>query len=126
MKTFIAIYLFIHGFAHLVGFIVPWKITQIEEMPYKTTLLNGSFDLGDIGIRIVGIFWLLIALSFFVSSYLIITQNPIGFIFTIFIILISIIFCIFGWPDSKIGVLANFFILLVIFILQWLDWIILD
>jgi hypothetical protein len=126
MKIFLTIYLFIHGFAHLVGFVVPWKIAQLEEIPYKTTLLNGNFDLGDFGIRVIGILWLLIALSFFVSSYLIITQNPIWFIFTIVLILVSIIFCILGWPDSKIGIFANFFILLVIFILQWLDWIILD
>jgi len=126
MKIFIIIYIIIHGFAHLVGFVVPWKIAQLEDMPYKTTLLKGSINVGDTGIRIVGVFWLIIALAFFLSAYLIITQNPLWFNFLIVITLVSFIFCILSLPDSKIGVLANFFIALFIFILQWFDWIVLD
>ena len=126
MKIIIAILIFMHGVAHLVGFVVPWKITQLEEMPYKTTLLNGSLDIGNTGIRIIGILWLMTALAFFVSVYFIFFHSPLWLVFTIFIILFSMILCILGWPDSKIGVFANFFILLVLFILQWFDWIVLD
>jgi hypothetical protein len=126
MQIIIAIVLFIHGFAHLVGFVVPWKITTLEEVPYKTTILNGKIDFGNVGIRIVGIAWLIIALAFFICCYLIFSQNPKWFIFVNVTILISFILCILGWPDSKIGVFANFFILLVLFVLQWFDWIILD
>ncbi|MCK5032088.1 MAG: hypothetical protein KAS18_00605 [Calditrichia bacterium] len=126
MKIFVAIFLFVHGFAHLIGFVVPWKIAHLEEMPYKTTVFNGNLYLGEFGIRIVGIFWLIIALAFSLSSYLLITHNPIWLIFTLVITLVSIILCILGWPDSKIGVFVNFFIVLGIFILQWFDWIVLD
>ena len=126
MKIFVAIFLFAHGFAHLIGFVVPWKIAKLEEMPYKTTLMNGSLDIGDTGIRIVGIFWLIIALAFSLSSYLLITHNPIWLIFTLVITLVSFLFCILGWPDSKIGVFVNLFILLGIFVFQWFDWIVLD
>lgn len=126
MKILIAIFLFIHGFAHLIGFVVPWKIAQLEEMPYKTTLFNGSLNIGDLGIKIIGVFWLLVAIAFFLSVYLIISQNPLWFFFTFFVSLNSIILCILGWPDSKIGVFANFFLLLFLIILHWFDWIILD
>ena len=126
MKIFVAIFLFVHGFAHLIGFVIPWKIAKLEEIPYKTTLMNGSLDIGDTGIRIVGIFWLIIALAFSLSSYLLITHNPIWLIFTLVTTLISFFICILGWPDSKIGVFVNFFILLGIFVLQWFDWIVLD
>ena len=126
MKIIIAIFLCLHGIAHLVGFVVPFKIANLEEMPYKTTMLNGSFNIGEIGIKIVGILWLMTAIAFFVSVYFIFSHSPLWLVFTIIIILFSMILCILGWPDSKIGVFANFFILLVLFILQWLDWIILD
>jgi hypothetical protein len=126
MKIFIAIILFMHGFIHLFGFVVPWKITKLEEMPYKTTVLNGSLNIGDLGIRIVGVLWLLIAIAFFLSIYLMFSQNPFWFFFTVIVTLISIVLCILGWPDSKIGVFANLFILLLLIILQWFDWIILD
>ena len=126
MKILIAIFLCIHGVAHLVGFVVLWKIAQLEEIPHKTTLLNGSLDIGEIGIKIVGILWLMTAIAFFVSVYFIFSHSPLWLVFTTFIILLSIILCILGWPDSKIGVFANFFILLVLFILQWFEWIILD
>ncbi len=126
MKIIIAIFIFMHGIGYLVGFVVPWKIAQLEEMRYKTSLLNGSLGIGDTGIRIIGILWLMTAIAFFVSVYFIFTHSPFWLVFTIIITLVSMTLCILGWPDSKIGIFVNFFILLVLFILQWFDWIILD
>lgn len=126
MNILIAFFLFIHGIAHLVGFVVPWQIVKIDEMPYSTTILNNKINIGDLGIRIYGVFWLLLSFAFFQSVYFIFSNNPVWYIFTIYVTLISIFFCILGLPDTKIGVFANFLILLVLFILQWFDWIILD
>jgi hypothetical protein len=33
-------------------------------VPYKTTIFGGGVDVGDTGIKIVGILWLLTALAF--------------------------------------------------------------
>ena len=126
MKYLIAAFLSIHGIAHLVGFVVPWKIAQLEEMPYSTTILSTKIDLGDTGIKIFGVFWLILALAFFLSIYFIFSHNPLWFVFTICASLFSIIFCILGLPDAKIGVFANILILLGLFVLQWFDWIVLD
>ena len=65
MRFIIAMVLFVHGFAHTVGFVVPWKIASLDEAPYKTTLLRGTIDVGHWGIRVVGTLWLLAALAFF-------------------------------------------------------------
>lgn len=126
MKIFIALILIIHGFAHLVGFLVPWKIRKFKEMPFKTTLLNGRIDAGKVGIKIIGSLWLAICLLFFFSAFLLITNNPLWFTIIIITILFSIIMCILGLPDSKIGILANIFLLLLLFILLGIDWIILN
>lgn len=47
-------FLLLHGVAHLVGFAVPWRLVRSEEVPYKTTILSGTVDVGDVGIRILG------------------------------------------------------------------------
>jgi hypothetical protein len=38
MQIVLAVFLFAHGFVHLVGFVVPWRIANLKEMPYKTTV----------------------------------------------------------------------------------------
>ena len=73
MHIILGIFLIAHGVAHLVGFLTYWKIASFEEMPYKTTLLSGLLDVGDVGIRIVGILWLLAGLAFAIVGVGIIT-----------------------------------------------------
>ena len=64
MNIIFAAYLMIHGFAHIIGFIVFWRISEIEGITYKTTIFNGKIDVADFGIRIIGIIWLLLSLTF--------------------------------------------------------------
>lgn len=54
MHILLALILFGHGFAHLPGFITYWKLAEIKEMPYKTTILAGNINVGDLGIRVFG------------------------------------------------------------------------
>ena len=55
MRLFFAVFLLMHGIAHLVGFVVPWKLAEMEDAPYKTTIFLDKIDLGDTGIRINGV-----------------------------------------------------------------------
>ena len=126
IKLIFVFFIIVHGFAHLVGFVVPWKIASLQEMPFKTTLFYDKLNLGNKGIKIVGILWLLSALGFFFAAIFILMDNPIGLLIVSVSICFSIFLCISGLPDSKIGVFANFFILLLIFATKWFDWLILD
>jgi hypothetical protein len=49
----------LHGLIHLIGFRVYAQGVDMQEMSYKTTLLNGSLDLGQQGTRLFGLLWLL-------------------------------------------------------------------
>lgn len=40
----LALVLFVHAVAHLPGFLVSWRIASLKELPYKTTVLAGSFE----------------------------------------------------------------------------------
>jgi hypothetical protein len=99
--------LLVHGFAHLVGFIVPWKLGKLEEMPYRTTLLGGRWDVGDVGIRGMGLLWLLVGLALFtLGGTLAVTGSLAGGPLLAFS-LASAILCVLGWPDSRFGLVAN-------------------
>ena len=97
---------------YFVGFIVYWKISDFEEMTYKTTILNGKVDLKDAGIRIVGVVWFLLAVAFVINGIVLIMGLSFWEILTIYISIISLLFCILCWPDSKIGVAVNILILI--------------
>lgn len=64
----LAVFLIIHGLIHFIGFRVYAQAAQIAEMPFKTTFLNGSFNLGVPGTRVYGWFWLLPTLGFVLAG----------------------------------------------------------
>ena len=106
------IYLAVHGIAHLVGFVVPWKIAALKEEPYRTTLLSGSIDVGDAGIRIVGVLWLLAALGFMAAAAGAFAGCQWWRHLALGLSLFSLVLCVLGLPGARIGILANAIILI--------------
>ena len=76
ISIIIGIVLFLHGLIHLMGFATYWQLAEINELPYKTTLVNGRFDIGDTGIRVYGLAWLLLAVAFLITAYGLIAGQP--------------------------------------------------
>ena len=68
MRFVLAFFLLAHGVAHLVGFVSSWKLATLAELPYKTTVFSGRIDVGDAGIRVLGVLWLLTALAFLIAA----------------------------------------------------------
>jgi len=123
MRFLIALVFLGHGFAHLVGFFVFWRLAEFEEMPYKTTLLAGRIDVGETGIRVVGILWLAAALAFFTCLTAVIPPFEWWLTATLWTTVFSLALCISGWPDSRFGVVANLLILAFLAIGGWLGWL---
>lgn len=63
-----ALVLAMHGLIHLMGTTVYMKLGELEGMPYKTTLLDGRWDLGDGGIRVFGALWAVAAAAFVAAA----------------------------------------------------------
>lgn len=63
-----ALVLALHGLVHLMGTTVYLKLGELEGMPYKTTLLDGRWDLGDGGIRVFGALWAVAAAAFMAAA----------------------------------------------------------
>lgn len=110
MNIVIPILLLLHGIAHLVGFVVPWQLTKNSRQAYKTTIIGGR-DVGPSGIRLIGIFYLVLALAFAgmaVGAWMESLWWP---RYTLFISGMSLFMCIVNWPDTKIGLVLNLVII---------------
>ena len=68
IKTIFALFLIAHGLVHLLWFVVPWQITEVDGLPYSTTIFGGRFDLGTGGIRFYGLLWIVPTVVFVVAG----------------------------------------------------------
>ena len=111
-----------HGVAHVVGFVVPWKLITSVEVPYRTTVLGGVLDLGPVGVRIVGLFWLIVSMAF-VSVAVALQQHTSWWYREAFILCgISLVLCSLSWPESRPGVVANAVVLTMLIAGGLLGW----
>ena len=111
MRTLLGRFLGLHGTVHLLGFVIPWKIATLEDAPYKTTLLAGKLDVGDVGIRIVGALWLAVAIAFVASGIGVLTVQPWWRAVAVVGAGVSLGLCVLSWPDAPFGVVLNLVIL---------------
>jgi len=107
MRFVLAFLLVAHGVAHLVGFVSSWKLATLAELPYKTTVFSGRVDVGDVGTRMMGVLWLLAALAFLVAAIAVAAETGWAVRFTLAAVIGSLILCVVGWPDARIGVAVN-------------------
>jgi hypothetical protein len=107
MRFVLAFVLLAHGVAHLVGFVSSWKLATLAELPYETTVFSGRVDVGDAGIRVMGVLWLLAALAFLVAAIAVAAEAGWAVRFTVAGVTASLMLCLAGWPDARIGVAVN-------------------
>ena len=110
-----AIFLIVHGLIHLIGFVVFWQIAEFEDISYTTTVLGGRLDIGDVGMRVLGVVWLLITAAFVIAGVATFFSPSWWWSFTLAVTVASLIVTLLGWPDAKFGMLANIIILLFLF-----------
>ncbi|RLD49074.1 MAG: hypothetical protein DRI88_01425 [Bacteroidetes bacterium] len=123
MNIALAVFLFIHGFAHIVGFLVYWKLMKDKEVTYKTTIYPGNINIGDSGVRLLGIVYLAVALSFGLLGYDLISQPFVLSKYIWAVVVVSLVLCITGWPDTKFGVVANLILIVFLILNTYVHWI---
>ena len=107
MKFVLAAILAAHGLAHLVGFVSSWRLATLPELPYKTTTFGGRFDLGDAGIRLVGLLWLVTALAFMGCAVAVTVEGRGAAGFAGVVTIASLSLCAAQWPDTRIGLVVD-------------------
>jgi hypothetical protein len=114
MRFVLSFLLVAHGIAHLVGFISSWELATLAELPYKTTVFSGRVDLGDTGIRVVGVLWLLAALAFLVAANALATGMRWAGQIILLAVITSALLCVAGWPEARLGLAVNVALALVL------------
>lgn len=122
MIYILAFYLLVHGISHLVGFLVPWKLASLKEMPYSSFILNGKVNLGHKGIRIMGMVWLALAVGYFFSIYLVFTDLSYALWFLWPMSGLSLVLCLMYLPDTKIGIIANLILMIFLGLNVYFGW----
>jgi hypothetical protein len=114
MSHVLAALLIVHGIAHLPGFAVPWRLLVSPELPYRTTILAGRIDIGDGGVRAVGLAWAVAAAAFIALAWSLWAGLPWTRTLIACAVAFSLVLCAAGWPDARIGVAANILILVML------------
>jgi hypothetical protein len=111
MRFALAMLMLLHGLAHLPGFLVPWRIAHLAELPYGTTVLMGRMDVGDAGIRVVGLLWLLAAIGFCTVAAGVLADRSWWAPLTWAFLVGSTALVALAWPAARVGLLPNLLIL---------------
>ena len=120
MRLLLSVVLVGHGVAHLVGFVSSWRLMRLPEVPYRTTIFGGRVDLGDGGIRVVGVLWLLAGVSFVAGAWAVMSGSSVWQLVVTFAFGVSLVLCFAGWPDARLGFVANGVVLgLALLAVRW-------
>lgn len=117
MRMLLALIMLLHGLAHGVGFAGAWRLSK--DIPYKTAIFGGSLEVGDAGMRIVGVLWLLAALSFVISAMSALANHPLWPYAAFAATLFSIVLCLTEVPETRIGLDLNAALLILLIAIWW-------
>ena len=123
MRTAIALLMALHGIAHLPGFLNSWELVAMEEIPYHTTVLSGRLDLGDAGIRALGVLWLALAGVFVASAAGALAHGSWWLPWAMGAALVSLLLSAAEWPEARIGVGVNAGLIAALVIGAKLGWL---
>lgn len=112
----LAALLALHGLVHLLGFVVPFRLAEIEGFPHATTVLGGRVDLGEGGIRAVGVMWLLAAAAFVAAAVGLWLLAPWWWGLALGVSAGSLALCVLGLPQARAGIVVNLLLLGLLFV----------
>ena len=110
MRIALAVLMAVHGVAHLVGFAGAWRLAP-DGIPYKTTVLAGHVNLGDAGMRAVGVLWLGLAVTFAVAAGGAVVDRSWWPALALGVTISSLVLCATEWPEARLGIAINVLIL---------------
>ena len=107
---------FLHGLVHVIGFIGPLDL--VPSAPFELTWFGRKVVHASPLAWSVSALWLSTAFAYAVASIAVFTQATWWIPFTSVITLASLALCLTAVPASKVGVMVDGLILLILFGLQ--------
>jgi hypothetical protein len=111
MNIAIAILLLAHGVAHVVGFVAAFGLWA-EKVPRMTTVFGG--EVASSWIRVVGTLWAAVGLAFAVAAVAAIWRVEWWPRYTAIVALASLVLCASGAPETRVGTIVNFAIIIAV------------
>jgi hypothetical protein len=104
----------LHGLIHLMGFVAYWQIAELQNLPYKTTLLKGQLEVGKTGIRVFGVLWLVATVGFVAAAIGLVADQ--GWWRTVMLgsALFSLMIAVLDWNVAILGAIVDAVILAVL------------
>lgn len=109
-----AFILFIHGLIHLMGFATYWQLAEIKELPYTTAVLAGRWEVGETGIRLFGVLWLVAAVGFVVGAVGLLTKQDWRLPVLLGVTVLSLVITLLNYNVAYAGVVFNIVLLVVL------------
>ncbi len=106
----------LHGLVHLLGFVVPFRLAEVEGFPYATTVLGERIDLGEVGIRLAGVLWLATAVAFVVAAVGLLLLAPWWWGLALGAAVASALLCALFVPTASAGLVVDAVILALLFL----------
>ena len=122
MRIALAAFMALHGIAHLVGFAGSWQLAAAG-VPYKTTVLGGRLDLGDAGIRAVGLLWVVAALAFVSVAAGAAVDTDWWVKTAVMVAMGSLALTALEMPQSRVGVVLNVILIAALLLMRGYRWI---
>ncbi|NCF66326.1 MAG: hypothetical protein GWP61_10135 [Chloroflexi bacterium] len=113
----LALLVIVHGAIHLMGFVAYWPLAEMKELPYKTMLLVGRWDVGVSGMRVYSLLWLATAVLFIAAAIGLILRQEWWWPLMWAAVLLSLLVCILDWQNAFRGAIISGVILVVLFLL---------
>jgi 2-hydroxy-6-oxonona-2,4-dienedioate hydrolase len=125
MRALFAAVLVLHGLAHVVGFLVPWRIVP-DKSPgayaAANRLLGGRVMLSDVLARGFGILWLLVGITMAVVAVRWWQREPTSGAALMTVVLVSLVLTAVWLPSARIGFVINVAILVGLALVVYLSY----
>ncbi len=116
LKIIAAVVLALHGLIHLIGTAAYLKLADVQDFPYKTTVLGGRWDLGQAGISFFGVLWGVVAIGFVVAAIAFLINLTWWRSALLWVTIFSLILTALDSSDAYAGILVNSVILAVLWL----------
>ncbi|MGB7295923.1 MAG: hypothetical protein WBC70_10075, partial [Candidatus Aminicenantales bacterium] len=106
----------IHGLIHLMGFVAYWPLGEIAELPYKTSLLGGRWEVGKPGMRLFSLLWPIVAVGFVIAATGLATRQAWWYPLMWGMAILSLIITGLDWSNAFRGANIDLIIIVVLFL----------
>jgi hypothetical protein len=103
----------VHGLIHLMGTATYLKLATINELPYKTALLDGRWEIGDSGIRVFGVVWLIATVIFIAAAYGLAAKQDWWQAAMLIAAALSLVITVLDYKVAYAGIVVNIVIVVV-------------